>query len=74
MFSVHVTQARLPLALARTSDSVNRISAVFSKIVSHDERTASQPTRIGQPGWTHFTCSPWAHTRSICARSSVSNA
>ena len=58
MFSVHVTHARSPPAAERTSESVNRISAVFSKIASHEDRTASQPIRIGQPGCTHFTWGP----------------
>ena len=74
MFSVQVTHARSPVALARTSERLNRISAVFSKIVAHDVRTASQPTRRGQPGWTHCTCSPCDQTSSIRAISSVSNA
>ena len=74
MFSVQVTQATSSPTTAWTSDTVNRISAVLVKIVSHDVRTASHPLSSGQPGWTHCTCSPWAHTRSISAMSSVSNA
>jgi len=74
MFSVQVTQASPAPATTSTFDSVKLISAVFAKIVSHDARTAVQPTRSGQPGWTHFSCSPCAHTRSIAWMSSVSNA
>ena len=74
MFSVQVTQARSPITSARTSEIVKRISAALSKMACHEDRTASQPTRSGQPGWTHFTYSPWAQTASIWPRSSVSKA
>jgi hypothetical protein len=74
MFSVHVTQASSPTATTSTLESVKLISAVLPKIVSHDARTADQPTSSGQPGWMHLTCSPCDQTRSISWMSSVSNA
>ena len=74
MFSVQDTQARSPPTIASMWESVKRISAVFSKILAHDSRTASQPLSSGQPGCTHLTWSPCAHTRSISPMSSVSKA
>src|SRR5205807_281138 len=60
MCSVHVTHARSPWLEGRTSASVKRISPVCVKMVSQEARTIAQPTRSGQPGCTHRTCSPWA--------------
>jgi hypothetical protein len=74
MFSVQVTQARVPATRVDTSLRLKRISAVFLKIASQDARIASRPMRSVHPGWTHLTCSPLAQTAYISARARLSNA
>src|SRR5207302_3594356 len=59
MCSVHVTHARSPWLEGRTSESVKRISAVCVEVVCEEARTMARPTRSGQPGCPHRTCSPW---------------
>jgi hypothetical protein len=73
MFSVQVTQPASPTRIARTEERVKLISAVLLKIVSHDARTACQPTSNGHPGCTHVTCSACDHTASISPMSRASN-